>query len=355
VRIMRILLAAAALLAGCQCSPAPGADDGGQGGGSAGGSSPPETLPVRGSQTSIALDPEERPQILLRASGPLLAKWSGSRWDVTDLAQDAGFLAGELTLSIDGQGHAHMSWTRAPGNVEYAVLDETGLHRFLVFRSKVGVFGGQTSSPRDPRGLPYIGYVQVGGTPQLGTHLAHLNDAGEVEDAYLDCCATGVVAVAVRSDGVPLVAYQHLPEDEIRLATPLADGGFASEVVGNSAGSTLSLALDALDRPQLVFQSGQALTWAARDGGAWQSEEVEPALSGDMASLALAADGSPRIVSLGRDGGQLLFGRRSSAGWQVDVIGPRALWPSIAVGSNGTSHIAYADVPDGGVHYLTVP
>jgi hypothetical protein len=332
-------------------------DAGGTGGGTAA-----NVVPVFGIESSIALDPLERPQILVRFQTPILASWTGTGWDVQTLFDpDAGngflWLVDDLTLSIDRAGLRHMSWTLQTGNVEYAMWDGGALERSRVFTQGPGAFAAEPVSPRDHSGLPVLAYIEEGSVQFPGTHFSRQLDDGGFTDVVVECCITRSSALATRSDGGVAVAYEAFNGLGMRYAEEQPDGGFTPETFADSSEAQPSMAFGADGVPQILFQHNQGVAWATRDGGGWSIEDIEPAPSGEFLSLALAPDGSPRAVFTGRDaGGVLLFAARTAAGWSVTPLAPAAQWPSIAVDSHGASHISYnLPTADGGVRYVKVP
>jgi hypothetical protein len=362
------------LAAGCTCGRPfepldGGVDDAGlpdggspDAGGSGGGATAATVVPVFGVESSIALDPLERPQILVRFQTPILASWTGTDWDVqTVFDPDAGngsqWLVDDLTLSIDPAGVRHMSWTLQTGNVEYALWDGGALERFRVFTQGPGAFAGQPASPRDHSGAPVLAYIQEGSVQFPGTHFGRQLDDGGFTDVLVECCITRSATLATRSDGGVAVVYEAFNGLGMRYAEEQPDGGFTPETFAEASDGPPSMAFGPDGVPQILFQHGTGVGWATRDGGGWSIEDIEPGPSGDFTSLAVAPDGSPRAVFTGRDGGGvLLFAARSAAGWSVTPLAPAAQWPSIAVDSHGASHISYnLPTQDGGVRYVKVP
>jgi len=106
-----------------------------------------------------------------------------------------------------------------------------------------------------------------------------------------------------------------------------------------------SLALDSKGRPNIAYNRGSDLMYAAWTGTKWVISTVDAGgLVGDI-SLALGSNNIPQISYYGGDN-DLKYAKRNSSSWSVQTITSEGLvgrYNSIAIDKNNNPHIAYYD------------
>jgi hypothetical protein len=130
----------------------------------------------------------------------------------------------------------------------------------------------------------------------------------------------------------------------------LVDSGGISDV-----GRPSSVAVDAQGNPRIAYhdQTGENLKYASRDGGAWSIEVVDFAGSvGAYTSLKLDAQGNPRISYYERNFDRLRYAARSGGVWMTEPVDQGGLFTtSIALDAAGRPHISYYDDINHDVRY----
>ena len=235
-------------------------------------------IPV-GVTVDLALDGSGRPHIAYMAgeSGKTVVKYAtrgSSGWNSTDAIApfDYGWIT-TVMLALDGDGRAHMTYSRYTGSVIHSVA------------------------------LQYVHEVQ----------------GGWQEETLAP--AAGMGAIAVSADGYPHVAYT-VSDDMYAYWDGAA---WVKEVVAGSPAQSYgspSLVLDAAGQPHIAY-SGATLEYFARTDAGWQSELVDRSESAGYGhALALDAAGRPHIAYQRESGAlsRLMYAQPGSGGWQVDEV-----------------------------------
>jgi hypothetical protein len=126
----------------------------------------------------------------------------------------------------------------------------------------------------------------------------------------------------------------------------------------------ISAAIDDEGRLVIAFRSEGHMWFATQpEVGEWTPMQVDDGAAGAALDLALDSSGDPWIASFSCDGicttsegGTSWIHTRSDDAWTsepLDVAGPSIAWPVIAVDQDDAVHVAFTDVRDGAVHYVT--
>jgi len=177
-------------------------------------------------------------------------------------------------------------------------------------------------------------------------------DASLVDDAAPRDSAHGqdraVVLDAARTDAA---------RDDAATAADSAigdTGDWVFELVDSTPGSAVgyesSIALDSQDRPHISYYdlTGEQLLYASRNAGAWSVEVVDS--NGDVGvlnALAIGSDDEPQIAYFNFDLGDLQYARKpSSAGWAKEPVattGTQGRGLDLALGPGAVPFISYLD------------
>jgi len=280
------------------------------------------------SNTSLALDEEDQPQIAYPFANPCRighAAQSGATWQVTKL--DPGGCPEYVNLALDGAGEPCISyhqWERrgetkihvlcreggvwqtasAVDTVNQTALEELALYHDLVLESD---------------GTPHLSYYrQTTDTAKAELWYATRSD-GAWERTVVDA-GPGVgsySSLALDSQTRPAISYYDHVDGDLRYAR--WDGSrWISETVdsGGDVGAHTSLALDGGDRPHVSYHdaTNQDLKYAAWDGSRWISETVaSDGAVGQWTSLALDNLGNPHISAYDATNGDLLYATRDTS------------------------------------------
>ncbi len=117
-----------------------------------------------------------------------------------------------------------------------------------------------------------------------------------------------------------------------------------------------SLALDSGGNPHIALFTDQGLTYVRRAGGQWLVER--PGVSGTRPSLALGPDGTPHIAWIGENSsqgwGRLYYSREHGEDWVHESLDPESHVSgdtALAVDGAGMVHLVYLDWLDNLVRY----
>ncbi|MFH1532224.1 MAG: hypothetical protein ABIK09_15975 [Pseudomonadota bacterium] len=173
------------------------------------------------------------------------------------------------------------------------------------------------------------------------------------------------IDVAPDPDGRPCVAFFHQGAMDLRLACRAGPSDWVVEVVDGAAtaGKDVAMAVDAsIHLVYLDFLEGD-LRHARGVPGAWETRILDDeGYVGNDPSIALAGDGTVHLAyyscgALGMDGcsdGALRYGRLVDGDFSFEVIddaGDTGWYSSIALGSDGTVHVAYQSHSEGLLRY----
>lgn len=109
---------------------------------------------------------------------------------------------------------------------------------------------------------------------------------------------------------------------------------YSAETAADTYASALSLAAG----PSVQIAASSSDVTLATRGAPWTAESVAPG-AGSIVDLAQAPDGTPWIAF--SEGEPLRVAHRSNGAWTVDTLSEDAASAAIAVGSDGTPHVAW--------------
>src|SRR5581483_2849318 len=194
----------------------------------------------------------------------------------------------------------------------------------------------------------------------------------EILDSDKDVGSSGSVgqraSLALSADGNPRIAYYDVRDHELKYASK--DGGnWAVETV-TAPGSVESfrwypsLAVDSKGSPHIAYyemtewmRQGD-LKYASKTGASWNVEPVDSGGNvGEDLSLALNAEGEPRIAYHDHTKGCLKYAEKRGGDWIVEAVDCTALvtgtFTSLTLDAYGNPHVAYYDLTNVHVIYAS--
>jgi len=206
------------------------------------------------------------------------------------------------SIALDAAGRPHVSYyDSANADLKYAYRDTDGWHTAAV--DGAGSVGTYTSLALDAAGRPHVSYHGVS-TDDL--RYASF-DGTEWTTTTVDAGGVGsYTALALDSLGRPHISYRNGAENQLRYAyfdgTSWITAVLVADRPGFAVGLDTSIAVDAQDRPNIVYCNGWSVPHAAGctffytyyDGTAWQTEGVPG--DGHYADLVLDSLGRPHIA-----------------------------------------------------------
>ena len=288
------------------------------------------------------------------------ARQSGSQWQIETVDGDSAAAAGDgvgaadvglyASLACNPAGTCWISYYDATnGDLKAARRDPGGWVSETVdsgggdgidgdgIDSDVGRY---TALALDAGGRPWISYYdQTNGDLKL----ARRDAAGGWQMETVDSGAGGVgdvgrhTAIALDGDGA-WISYYDATGGDLKTAH-WQDSKWLIETVDSAGdvGADTSLALDASGAPHISYYDATHgdLKYAHRGDGRWHTETVDAAdtvgaagIVGVHSSLALAADGEPRISYTSAGSDELRYAWRTGDLWSTQVV--RQGWQTAA-------------------------
>jgi hypothetical protein len=134
------------------------------------------------------------------------------------------------------------------------------------------------------------------------------------------------------------------------LYTKLNGSKWETEIFQNEEAELVDMALDALDRPHIVYKRGGKLKWAQWTGASWDITIIDNEMTpGGNLKIALHSDGKPRIAFYDEENESLVFIEWTGTQWSKQTI-DRCYDISLlsdfdlVVDNNGNPHITYSGV-----------
>jgi hypothetical protein len=289
-------------------------------------------------------------------------------WDIT-VAPSSGYIAVPLDLAIDDEGHAHIAYhEHYSGNAEY--LENSGASWTSSLVSSPGHDGWVPSLALAHDATPHIASfdpvegiehavrtgsqwtVESVGTGQLVKNFGAAI-AVDASDHVWVCYHDGDFTPPPDGDGNLICASR-------------GAGGWTTETVDSDGdvGKFVAIALDSQDNPHLVYlkwESGTSaiVRYAHRDGGSWVVEDVTTLdafgvdFDGAYRSVSIAVDAGDRPHIAAGDRETVVYGVESGSEWAVETTAEETAsdlvfgqFVSLALDPEGRPHIAFYEVAD---------
>lgn len=259
---------------------------------------------------SLALDQNDQPHILYHAATLDKLEYtfiSGDEWEYLPLAT-ANYSRNESTRSIavDPVGKVHVCYSIRDLNIfpkaEYAVLED----------------GSWTSA-----------------------------DIGSQGDLY--------ATVALSPDGEPAVCYMDRMNSDLRFSYLEGDEWTKTTVPpsGIPTGYVPLMRLDREDKPHVIYcdSYSQHITYAVYDGKSWKIKRNDPVESFfDFPALGFNQEGVPYAafteINEESHGVPLKLGVLSGDEWTLEEIAPFGIFPSLAIGKDGSPGVCFTGYED---------
>lgn len=269
-------------------------------------------------------------------------------WTRGPVAEEQDVAEGdEAAIAVDADGIHHVAWT-AGGQVMYSSNAEGE------FAEEPEVVGGTDaiglSIAADDRGTPMIAFVdrltEAEGPAALVRVATQADRGWEVETAAEaspdEPISTGIGSVG----GVTMVAYGSDGATQFALDGP---SRWSSEVVDESGGAGVSMAVDADGVPHVVyFDASGAVKHAEPAADRWDPSEVGGGATASPTSLAVGDDGVRHVAWQAGEG--ISYASDAEADFAEEELPPAVaggVQPAVGAGPEGTVYVAWFDEEDG--------
>ena len=324
---------------------------------------------VRGSGaygTDIEVDGSGYPHIIYKEIydlGLMYVYWDGSQWIYEAVQESLGVkikgTSGSISLELDGLGYPHIGNTGGPA---YIWKDDAGWHR------EAGIDPGThdidwVSLRLDSKGCPHMAYNDKyydGVYDNYAVKYCYKDEVGwhvQLIASYSNTTANGGYGVSLALDSLdlPHIVYSwgdSFVNGHISVGYAYKDtsGAWHKEYFdypGNVWAHYPNVDIDDSGRVVVVYGFGSAdidLRWGYRDASGWHCEWVDTVTGGEVGMTLYK--GEPYIVSGGSDYWVHLIWRDSSA-WHSDKIDTFTTGSillsshGIVVDHNGYIHVSY--------------
>lgn len=289
--------------------------------------------------TTIALDSSNNPQMAFRdgSSGGNLRylRWTGVTWAKETV--DTGFdnNGGHCSIALTSEGAPRISYFKTGFGLRFAT--KTGSWTSTTIDSTGGQY---TSLKIDLSGQVHISYF-------ASNSLKYAKWDG-IRWTTTTIDGGGVVgmwtSLALDSDGNPFISYYDSTNGDLKMAQWSGTAWSTQTVVSaGTVGNYTSIKLDSINHPFISFIAGTSVKLAHWDGSSWVIETVATT-GAAYTSLAFDIYGNP-VLSYKANNNSLRLASRSGSVWSESVVDPSyGDFPSLAIGSDGTAHIAYGSI-----------
>ncbi len=271
------------------------------------------------------------------------------------------------SLAIPGQGDTiHIAYlNREDDSGTYTIrmqnapsINDPGLSLALTDEVEVGLDYAMSMVLDENRAVRLI--------YRSGERLFHARGVSNNEDFVIEQVITGLgdgryrTSAAMNGDDL-VVAYDD-GDGAVELAVRSGESGLWSfETVAD--GHTPSLAIDSQGAPHLTFFDPDtgAIRYATKSIDEWVIEDVVKSGAASRSSLVIDEDDTAHVLYHLDESQEIKYAYRVDFDWitaRVDIGGPAGTASALAIGSDGTVHVAFshlsATFEEGGTRYATL-
>ncbi len=274
---------------------------------------------------------------------------------------DAATNVGQYSsIATDAHGKSHISYLDSTNNdLKYATNADGTWKNMTV--DHVGVVGEFTSIAVGSDDSVYISYYDLGNRSLKCAHLAGSTWTTETVDDPAEEVGE-YTSIALDSAGLPHIAYFDTTNHCLKYAVKTSAGSWttsslASVTTGAAGQSSLVMNLNGM--PWIAYTlSTNHVAYAAHLDGTWTSAPLTgtPAANARV-SMAVDEYGKMYLAFMNYTTGVLVQAENDTLGaWSYSIVDPTpgsGSYLSIAVDENAKSHIAYLDGGTGSLRYAT--
>jgi hypothetical protein len=303
------------------------------------------------------------------------ARWLGSHWEI-ELVDATGDVGRYVSLAIDHTDQPLLSYYDASNENLRLARKENGGWEMVVI-DEIGAVGKFSSLAVDDSGFAHVSYLDESSEVLKYAHQASSGwDIDTIDTVGFREVRSSIVLDAL---GTPRIAYRNDTQNEVRLAE-WGGSSWRLETIDSEINSYDSVSLIEDSQGNLHVAYGKSpyaslayVVYARRSELGWEHENVAWPEDFWNLSLALHQEGSPQILYTGGyytypPGYEDLFVwlsvKDSTGSWHQQAIHRKDASvgndPSLAIDSDGFSHIAYCSpsnsavpTPLGKLNYAT--
>ena len=282
---------------------------------------------------------------------------SAGSWSAVTVA-DVGYVPSETTIGLDGAASAHVAYYDAKSTHLTHATNATGSWIATVVDTQ-GDNGWNASLAVDNVGKLHISYSTwptgelryATNTSGAWTTETPVGTTVHVDSAtWLSVDSLKKVHIGFRESGAGSLAIKYLTN---------TSGSWSIAVVDAKAhaGWELTLRLDSMEKPQLIYEQSVSteLRYAKTSASGWVWNVIAGPNAGEFSSFDLDANDHAHVVYYDSAGNDLEYASNSSGAWAhftVDHQGTVGLDPAVAVDKSGNVHIAYYSYSKDQVRYV---
>jgi len=290
--------------------------------------------------SSLALDAADRVHVVFSDLDPqslVYLRQTANGWQ-TLMEADTSH---SLSLALDDADRPHVAYTNANEDIVYAVLGDAGWERTTI--PMVGHAGGYNTLLLDDTGAAHISTMQYAQNLYYATN--HGGPWAAMPVAVQDSVGDRH-ALALDADDRPHLLYAHPSAEQLRWAVKDGDTWTTSLVADISGLPLYELELAAAIGPNnvpwiaYVDEPANALIVGTRPGDDWSLEPITTA--GGSLGLAVGHDNRPQLILI--QGGRLVYWMQQGGAWQSEVIGPAGVdiyRADLALDGDDHPHVVY--------------